>query len=258
MANLRMQLGDVNIAQFEGKYITPPLPSVYLFNIKKAEAKPNKEKTGTMLELECEIAATVEGQEYVGKSFGMFMGIATTNAANARGVEFGRQQLARIVAAIGLNPADFGTDDMVGLSFIAALTKNDKSDFPNVARILTQDGWELVDLFSNAKRPTFDREPELGEKLAQLLAQFGGAAPQPQVPQMATPQQAMAAPAAPQPTAGFPPAAPANNPAAAFPPAATGQATTAMGGFPPPPAPTAAPATGQPAGFPPMGFPPQG
>lgn len=233
MANLRIQLGDVNIAQFEGKYITPPLPSVYLFNIKKAEAKPNKEKTGTMLELECEIAATVEGQEYVGKSFGMFMGIATTNAANAKGVEFGRQQLARIVAAIGLNPADFGTDDMVGLSFIAALTKNEKSDFPNVSRILTQDGLELVDLFGNAKQPTFDREPELGEKLAQLLAQFSGAAP----------QQAMVTPAAPQPTVGFPPA-----------PAAT----PAMGGFPPPPAPTATPAASQPAGFPPFGFPPQG
>lgn len=243
MANLRIQLGDVNIAQFEGKYITPPLPSVYLFNIKKAEAKPNKEKTGTMLELECEIAATVEGQEYVGKSFGMFMGIATTNAANAKGVEFGRQQLARIVAAIGLNPADFGTGDMVGLSFIAALIKNEKSDFPNVSRILTQDGLELVDLFGNAKQPTFDREPELGEKLAQLLAQFAGAAPQHQAPQTVAPQQAMVTPAAPQPTAGFPPV-----------PAAT----PAMGGFPPPPAPTAAPAASQPAGFPPIGFPPQG
>lgn len=257
MANLRMQLGDVNIAQFEGKYITPPLPSVYLFNIKKAEAKPNKEKTGTMLELECEIAATVEGQEYVGKSFGMFMGIATTNAANAKGVEFGRQQLARIVAAIGLNPADFGTDDMVGLSFIAALTKNDKSDFPNVSRILTQDGLELVDLLGNAKQPTFDREPELGEKLTALLAQFGGAAQQAQVAKPA-PQQAMAAMGGfPPPPAPQPVAQPANNPAAAFPPAPQ-QAAPAMGGFPPPPAPTAAPATAQPAGFPPMGFPPQG
>ena len=273
MAGMILQLDDCPIDQWESKFITPPLPSPYLFNIKASTLKPNKEKTGTVLELELEIAATVEGKQYVGKSVAMYFTLANTHSPKA--VEFGRQQLAKVVVAVGLSTSQFNTDDLVGLSFVSALTKQAESDFINFARILTPQGMEAIDRFGNVKEPVFEKEPELGVKLAALREQLGGqgATAQNHAPAMPTmptqPQQptgfppAQSAPQTAQAEAqqqgGFPPP-PANN-GGGFPPPPAGNAAPAMGGFPPtPPAASAAP-----SGFPPQpaqtatapsGFPP--
>ena len=219
-----------------------------------------------MLELELEIAATVEGQQYVGKSVAMYFTLANTH--NPKAVEFGRKQLAKVVVAIGLSTSQFNTDDLVGLSFVAALTKQAETEFIDFARILTSQGLEAVDRFNNVKEPVFEKEPVLGAKLAELRAQLGGQQAT-QAAQMAMPTQSAA------PT-GFPSAAPANT--GAFPPPPTGNAAPAMGGFPPqpamggfpqppaspqvqaapsgfPPPPAQGQATAAPTGFPP--FPPQ-
>ena len=241
-----LQLDDCSIDQWESKFITPPLPSVYLFNIKASTLKPNKEKTGTLLELELEIAATVEGQQYVGKSVAMYFTLANTH--NPKAVEFGRKQLAKVVVAIGLSTSQFNTDDLVGLSFVAALTKQAETEFIDFARILTSQGLEAVDRFNNVKEPVFEKEPVLGAKLAELRAQLGGQQAT-QAAQSAMPTQSAASTTAPT---GFPPAAPANTGGFPPPPAAP-QVQSAPSGFPPPPA--QGQATAAPSGFPP--FPPQ-
>ena len=237
MAGMILQLDDCPIDQWESKFITPPLPSTYLFNIKTGTLKPNKEKTGTMLELELEIAATVEGQQYVGKSVAMYFTLANTH--NPKAVEFGRQQLAKVVVAVGLSTSQFNTDDLVGLSFVGALTKQAESDFINFARILTPQGMEAVDRFGNVKEPVFEKEPILGAKLAELRGQLGGQQVT-QAAQTAMPTQSAA-------PSGFPPAAPTNT--GAFPPPPTGNAAPAMGSFPPPPA--SPQVQSAPSGFPP-------
>ena len=240
-----LQLDDCSIDQWESKFITPPLPSVYLFNIKASTLKPNKEKTGTMLELELEIAATVEGQQYVGKSVAMYFTLANTH--NPKAVEFGRKQLAKVVVAIGLSTSQFNTDDLVGLSFIGALTKQADTDFIDFARILTPQGLEAIDRFGNVKEPVFEKEPALGAKLAELRGQLGGQQAT-QTAQNAMPTHSVA-PTGNAAPSGFPPAN-----TGAFPPPPSGNAAPAMGGFPPPPAQGQA-QTGAPSGFPP--FPPQ-
>ena len=244
MAGMILQLDDCPIDQWESKFITPPLPSPYLFNIKTSTLKPNKEKTGTMLELELEIAATVEGRQYVGKSVAMYFTLANTH--NPKAVEFGRQQLAKVVVAVGLSTSQFNTDDLVGLSFVGALTKQTDTDFINFARILTPQGMEAIDRFGNVKEPVFEKERELGVKLATLREQLQGSAAN--APSNAPANMPSNAPAnaTPPPAnnagGGFPPP-PANNAGGGFPPP---PANNAGGGFPPPPANNAG------GGFPPQ------